>query len=474
MKFIAFIIALIVARSTYAQDSVKLSGRIDNMTSDSISVVYNDNYLAYYPKTFYATLDKKGNFSLAFPIPAHVYTQAEIHYANKIADVVFRSKDSVHLTVNFLHFDSTITYAGKGAEVQNFVAHHTLTMGRMNQYTVPLKTAMTEEPEKFLEKINKLKKIEMTFLDKYRGRLPVSFNDYWKAFYNYYNYFFIQQYPQTHEMIKLKRITDTVPDENYMVVKEMPYAFNDSFLQLPPYLLYLTGVFDTKLKAAGYKAYRADPQTLEAMEDSVYTLGYKLLPDKSAEFMMAQNLYGRAKDQPIARTQHQYDVFKKHWPQSQYLSLIDKQFAVAKRLAPGQPAPDFDINTPDGKHVKLSDLKGSVIFIGFWGSFCRQCVGEMMAEKKVKDAFEGKPVKFVYISIDNDAATDVTIAKKYHIPGIYTHADNGWNSKETELYGVQNLPAYFLIDEEGNIAIQHPPSPVLADDLIREIQKLIK
>jgi peroxiredoxin len=143
-------------------------------------------------------------------------------------------------------------------------------------------------------------------------------------------------------------------------------------------------------------------------------------------------------------------------------------------LAPGQPAPDFDVVTPDGKQMKLSDLKGKVVYLGFWAGWCRQCIGEMIAEKKVKELIRNKPLEFVYVSIGNDSAAEQQIAKQYKIDGIFTVAKSGWESKEVGLYGVQGIPAYYLIDEEGNFALQSAPNPTRKVELVLAIEKLFK
>jgi peroxiredoxin len=245
-------------------------------------------------------------------------------------------------------------------------------------------------------------------------------------------------------------------------------------LQLPPYLLYLTGVFDIKLKAAGYTYYANDTMKAREFQDSVIKLVYKLLPDKSAAYYMAQNLYGRARNQPLEKTETMLAGFKKHWPQSLDLPILEKQVAMLEKLAPGQPAPDFDITTPDGRNIKLSDLRGKVVYLGFWASWCKQCVGEMIKENKIKELIKNKPLEFVYVSIDDDVSKDTTLMSKYKIEGILHHPDGGWNAKEISLYGVQSLPAYFLIDEDGKFAVQNAPGPLQSTELILAIEKLLK
>lgn len=469
-----FVALILIANNAFAQDSVKIYGNIQHPLSDSIEISYNSNRIAYYPHEYFARLDKKGNFSVTFPVPQGVYTEAVIRHGNKQAEIILQAGDSLVMAVNATHFDSTIHYKGKGSEIQNFIAHHAMEKGVMNSYTLKIKEKIYKEPVDFLKSIEQEKKAEIDFLDKNKTGLPVLFIKYWSAYYQYYNYFFIQQYPQIHELLIRRRFTDTIPEINYTVVKGMPYAFNDTLLQVTPYLLYLTGVFDIKLKAAGYDYLRNDTMNMRKLEDSVNKLAYKLLPDKSAEYFIAQNIYGRAKNQQIQRTENQFATFKKHWPKSEYLLLLERQVSVAERLALGQPAPDIDITAPDGINMKLSDLKGKVVYLSFWASWCKQCVGEMISEQKIKTLTRNEPLEFVYVSIDNDTTADNAIIKKYKIEGLFTHPAGEWNAKEVQLYGVQSLPAYFLIDKEGKFAVQNVVTPMQATELVLQIEKLLK
>src|SRR6185437_1142036 len=101
-------------------------------------------------------------------------------------------------------------------------------LGRMNAYTIKIKEAINNKPADFIKAIERERNKEMDFLEAHKQGMPKSFAQYWAAYYQYYNYFFIQQYPQVHEFVRLKKYTDTVPEINYSVVKEMPYAFNDN------------------------------------------------------------------------------------------------------------------------------------------------------------------------------------------------------------------------------------------------------
>ncbi len=471
--FVLSVILLLFAGKGLARGIVKISGRIQHPISDSVLVSFSENRIAYYPEEYYARLDSKGNFSLSLSLRRDGYTLADLVHGSKAAELVLQPGDSLVMTADARHFDSTIQYTGRGSEIANVVALHKIIHGRMNQYVMKAKVAINRDPATFLKELATEKQTQMSFLDKHRKGLPATFIKFYNAFYEYYNYFFMQQYPQVHEVITLRRYTDTIPERNYLAVKEMPYAFDDSLLQVPSYLLYLTGVFEIKLRAAGYWFPASDGGNAQKLRDSVSRLALKHLPDKSAEYFIAQDLYGRAKSQEPGRNTLQLNFFKNKWPESEYLAELDKQVSTAQRLAKGQPAPDFDITAPDGRKIRLSDLKGKVVYLTFWASWCKQCVVEMTNVQRPKSLLKNKPVEFVYVSIDRDTAVARAVKEKYKIEGTFTYAPQEWSAPQVRQYGVQGLPAYFLIDRNGKFALQNAPSPPRSTQLLLEINKLL-
>lgn len=452
---------------------VKLSGHIANAVDDTVRISYNDNRLAYYPNEFIAKMDKRGNFSFEFPAPANSYILAELKHDNHIAEMMLTDGDSITISVDVARFDSSISFKGRGAEIQNFVARHTLERGRINQYTIRVRNHIGEEPQDFLRSIDAERKEEEAYIDKYKSKLPAAFIKFWKAHHTYYNYFFIEQYPQMHHMQKVRRFTDTVPDEYYAVIKALPNAFNDEYLQVPSYLLYLSGIFETRLRAAGYAVPVSEPNNARLLLDSVDKLAYKQLPGKSAEYYIAQSLYARARVQELERSHAIFSKFNTQWPQSEYLPLLRKQMELAEKLAAGQPAPDFEVTMADGTVVPLSSLKGKVVYLSFWATWCKQCVNELRTlERKVKVLMNNKPVEFVYVSLDEDTATAKVVLQQLNLTGNFTPTKGGWYAPEVQLYGVQGLPAYFLINKEGNFAVGRPPSPQQTTELMMAISRL--
>lgn len=124
--------------------------------------------------------------------------------------------------------------------------------------------------------------------------------------------------------------------------------------------------------------------------------------------------------------------------------LIDK----TKRKA----APNFTLRSIDGSKVSLSDLKGKVVYIDFWASWCGPCLGEMPASKKVRESETGKKVTFLYISIDSKEDKWKSAVASKDIKGVNLISMNGMEDNLGDKYQFPYIPRYVLIDKQGKIA----------------------
>ena len=199
------------------------------------------------------------------------------------------------------------------------------------------------------------------------------------------------------------------------------------------------------------------------------------MPPKSAEVYEASAIYMHVKTDTIAVLHDRMAAFKKRYPHSEYLPLLTEKITHRDKIAAGSPALDFTINTVDGKTMKLSDLKGKVVFMDFWASWCGPCMGEMPYAKKIEERYKRKDVVFVYVSIDADEAAWKKKMDELQLAGLHMRDGvGGWSGPVAKLYGVQGVPSYFLIDKDGRYALDSAPRPRATDELTTAIDKLLQ
>jgi len=123
----------------------------------------------------------------------------------------------------------------------------------------------------------------------------------------------------------------------------------------------------------------------------------------------------------------------------------------------GNQAPEIIMNNTAGAPVSLSSLRGKVVLIDFWASWCGPCLAEnptvVKAYKKYRNSLKGNREFTIYsVSLDtNPNAWKKAIAKdslmwEYHVSDL-----KGWANDAAVKYQVQGIPANFLINEKGII-----------------------
>jgi len=113
------------------------------------------------------------------------------------------------------------------------------------------------------------------------------------------------------------------------------------------------------------------------------------------------------------------------------------------------PAPEVVVNSLQGAPLKLSDLKGKVVLLNFWATWCPPCRSEIPSMMKLNAAMAGKPFQMVAISIDEGGRPAIESffqTSGFSLPA-YTDPDN----RAAKTYGITGVPETFIIDRQGVI-----------------------
>ncbi len=142
-------------------------------------------------------------------------------------------------------------------------------------------------------------------------------------------------------------------------------------------------------------------------------------------------------------------------PKSEAAKRATRAVFEIEHLQIGMVAPDFEATTLDGKKVTIKSLRGKVVLLDFWATWCPGCVAEIPSLKKASARFKDDFV-ILGISADDERSALIGLVKAMEMPGVQT-----WDMKEGEypvldLFNVQGLPTWLVLDKDGIIRARDP------------------
>ena len=129
-------------------------------------------------------------------------------------------------------------------------------------------------------------------------------------------------------------------------------------------------------------------------------------------------------------------------------------------LKKGEAAPDFRLQEASGKVVTLQDFRGKVVYLDFWGSWCRPCLAEAPAAAQLKKQFLGRDILFVYISNETYFDGWLKTIEKYALASPNSvHLLDPEGKHAIRAYNVQGYPTYMIISRSGQVVNGMAPRP---------------
>ncbi len=135
-------------------------------------------------------------------------------------------------------------------------------------------------------------------------------------------------------------------------------------------------------------------------------------------------------------------------------------------------APDFTLKSRSGQNIRLSDLRGQVVMLNFWASWCGPCRQEMPILEQLHKRYGKLGFTVVGVNVEQDTSKAVAYLRdiKVSFPILY---DN--TSKVSKLYSVNAMPTTVMIDRNGNMRFKHEGyKPGYEKDYKKQIKQLVR
>jgi peroxiredoxin len=125
---------------------------------------------------------------------------------------------------------------------------------------------------------------------------------------------------------------------------------------------------------------------------------------------------------------------------------------LASAAASRGPAPDFTLTTQDGQTLSLSDLKGQVVMINFWATWCGPCRKEMPLLDAIYQRYNRLGFTLLGVNVEEDpsGADEYLAETPVSFPILYDRSNS-----VSKLYDVNAMPSTVIVDREGNVRFLH-------------------
>ncbi|MCT4615909.1 MAG: AhpC/TSA family protein [Marinifilaceae bacterium] len=165
-----------------------------------------------------------------------------------------------------------------------------------------------------------------------------------------------------------------------------------------------------------------------------------------------------------------YNYLSENAKGSKFAKLLNERVIALKKVEIGQIAPDFTLKTKDNKDFSLSSLKGKVVVIDFWASWCGPCRRENPNMLRIYSEYKDKGVEFLGVSLDDNKEKWLAAIIKDELPWTHVSDLKGWNSAAAKLYCVSSIPCTYVLNKEGKIV----GKKIFGEELEAELTKLTK
>ncbi len=415
------------------ETTVIASGEISNPVADMVTISAGD-------ETYTLDLSEDGTFADTLEIMNEGYYN--LSHGQEGTSIYLIPGKAINIKLDSKEFDESLVYSGPGSNASTYLAAKQLRKEE-ERSNFDVKAFYSADEAEFIKSVDEKNAGNMDFLGSFTD-LPLSFTANEKENLNFEKLMNLFSYQQAHSYFMNK--TDFEPSS----------SVTSQFENVD---------FDNEENFINYDNYRnlsMNYYSSMASEDDIDVVGDKISSLKSPSIKKAvlRNMSYQISpsNEDLSKV---VDIILSNADDEDFKSEISAKYESMKALAKGQPSPSFEYANISGEMVSSESLKGKLVYVDVWATWCGPCKREIPYLKEVEEKYKDKGVEFVSISIDKqkDKQKWIDFVNAESLKGVQVIADNDWNSDFVKSYSITGIPRFLLIDENGNILNADAPRP---------------
>lgn len=474
-----FFSLLIMGIRGYAQNPLSEAGNIVTLTGTItqpknilISVDIAENPISGKLLSYASRIDSSGHFTIQLPLKSP--TLAWFFHANSSVPIFLFPGDNLQISVNALDLVNTVKFEGRGAENCRLITNYYRKFTTATQRSIITQKMSDLEPEAFIAYANDIRKQKLQLLADYKvkGSIASICDSFVKAQIDAEWANALIDYPFAHSLKSDELSPSNLPPDYYNFMNEVDLQ-NNEVMQLTVYTDYLLKYVSNRFTKI-YSRAGSNPDNFYADK---FEFAKQLLSGKALYYVQGMCIADACTYSKVENIAPKFDQYLITCPYTDYTQAVTEVYDKAFRVAAGQKAPDFTLTNLAGDTVSLSQLKGKVLYVDFWATWCGPCIRELPYAEQLKNKFKDREVAFVYISVDdNPMEWENFLNTKLHSPpdsALHLFA-NGLSSETGKLYNIKGVPRYLIIDANNIITdsnAKRPSDPGITTDIEKALAR---
>lgn len=423
-------------------EHVILKGKISNYNGAPVQIIGGTDA----PKELKVNAD--GTFADTLGVKPNYYFL--FNNSGLYVPLYIQQGDDLSVNIDLAQQPASVKFAGKDTIASSYLMKKSSLTKELEQNNREL---FGKDIEEFKQGIEDIKKKRAELLSNTKN-LPKEFIALEEKANNYYLLFLKSSYPQAHSHFANKEVE--MPKEFADELASVNYDNADDFDAFYEYKQLVFRDFYTKSEGS------AEPDWNPLI---TYVRGLKSENIKStlAQFFVE----GLSAGNEPELNELLLSSVKEFVKDEKLVKKAEARNASFENLKAGKPSPAFDFENFAGGKTSLESLKGKLVYIDVWATWCVPCLQEIPALQALEKEYHGKNIAFVSISIDQNKQKWVDYQTANKPTGIQLYGDLSVEDNFADAYGIQSIPRFILIDKEGNIISASAPRP--SDPRIKEL-----